>query len=525
MATGTSVRWSRGEVYALVALVALALGFRGYSLGGLGGLWLDEIWAVMHAAGNGNGVFTLPDGKVMDGTAVWGSEGVTVRGSVATVWAGLASEIHPPLFYVLLRGWMAVVGTGEAALRAFSVLFSVASVPVVYVVARQTVGRRAAVAGVVLLAVAFGPVYYAQECRSYMLLQFISVGLVWTCVRVREAGATWGRLVMLGGLLLAGGLTHYYFFGGAAGLVIWLLVSGRREDRGRVALAVAIAAVVYAVAWGPWMVRQKDFWGFGSHMEDRQFTTGRAVARAVAAPARVLLPPASVTSPMTLAVGAGVLALAVLSLVRRRDDAGVWGAYLLGGLSLLIAADLARDARSLDFPRYVVHLSPAVCVLIAGGVLRRGEGEAGAWTLIPVGVAVAAMLYLTPGYAYQDKGGWKGLAGWMTPRVGPGDAVVLHSDGPRDWTPFARYFCFTYYAPSLRDRPVVFWRGAESLPETVARELTARGGRVWVFSGRPVTAEAPTLAPGWRQVEVMGVTMPDSSETPRSLRVMEMGVR
>ncbi len=194
---------------------------------------------------------------------------------------------------------------------------------------------------------------------------------------------------------------------------------------------------------------------------------------------------------------------------------------------MLIAADLARDARSLDFPRYVVHLSPAVCVLIAGagGVLRRGEREPGAWTLIPVGVAVAVMLILTPKAAYQDKGGWKALGAWMTPRVGAGDAIVFHSDGPRDWTPFARYFCFTYYARSVRDRPVVFWRGAEALPGDVVREWSARGGRVWVFSGRPMTAAPPTLAPGWRQVEVMGVTMPDSSETPRSLRVMEVSGR
>src|SRR5918999_4973923 len=41
----------------------------------------------------------------------------------------LRQDGSPPLYYLLLHGWMALVGDGEAATRALSLVFAAAAVP------------------------------------------------------------------------------------------------------------------------------------------------------------------------------------------------------------------------------------------------------------------------------------------------------------------------------------------------------------------------------------------------------------
>ena len=41
----------------------------------------------------------------------------------------LGQDGIPPLYYLLLHGWMPVFGTGEAATRALSLLFALLAVP------------------------------------------------------------------------------------------------------------------------------------------------------------------------------------------------------------------------------------------------------------------------------------------------------------------------------------------------------------------------------------------------------------
>ena len=81
----------------------------------------------------------------------------------------------PPLFYLLLHGWMAVAGTSEAATRALPLLFALVAVPVSYWAGSATFGRRA---GALAAAGAAGCpflTYYAQETRMYSLVALVSV--------------------------------------------------------------------------------------------------------------------------------------------------------------------------------------------------------------------------------------------------------------------------------------------------------------------------------------------------------------
>ena len=63
----------------------------------------------------------------------WIDEAITVgiaSHDLGDIPALLRLDGSPPLFYLLLHGWMALAGTGEAATRALPLLFALLAVPV-----------------------------------------------------------------------------------------------------------------------------------------------------------------------------------------------------------------------------------------------------------------------------------------------------------------------------------------------------------------------------------------------------------
>lgn len=59
----------------------------------------------------------------LDAQSFWNDEGNSARlseRSLRLILEGTASDIHPPLYYVLLRGWRELVGESEFGLRSLS---------------------------------------------------------------------------------------------------------------------------------------------------------------------------------------------------------------------------------------------------------------------------------------------------------------------------------------------------------------------------------------------------------------------
>jgi hypothetical protein len=144
----------------------------------------------------------------------------------------LRQDGSPPLYYLLLHGWMALVGDGEAAARSLSLVFAAAAVPAAW----WAGGRWAAV----IVAVCPFLAYYAQEARMYTLVAVLS--LVATAAFVRQRPVI---LVVALTLLLYTHTWGVFLFAGIA------LVSLRR---GGIA-PLAIVALLY-VPWVPSLVFQ-----------------------------------------------------------------------------------------------------------------------------------------------------------------------------------------------------------------------------------------------------------------------------
>ena len=115
---------------------------------------------------------------------------------------------HPPLYYLLLKGFLAVLPDTEAGLRTLSALCSAATLAVTLAfVARQWDVRAAIYAGW-FIALSTFDLYYAQETRMYTLL-----GLLWlvSYILLIKAIESQSRLFLgwaLTNVLL--GWTHFY---------------------------------------------------------------------------------------------------------------------------------------------------------------------------------------------------------------------------------------------------------------------------------------------------------------------------
>lgn len=148
----------------------------------------------------------------------WNDEGNSARlseRSLKLIVEGTASDVHPPLYYIFLRGWRELAGDSEFALRSFSAFLGVGVVAVSYRLGRQLLGQRRSVAVVVgtfLAAVNPALIYYSQETRMYELLAFLAVVSTWLLIRLLQENR-WrtGIAIAYIGVALAGLYTHYSF--------------------------------------------------------------------------------------------------------------------------------------------------------------------------------------------------------------------------------------------------------------------------------------------------------------------------
>jgi len=177
------------------------------------------------------------------------------RAPLHTLLDSLRIDGSPPVYYVLLHAWMAVFGTGTWAVRALSGVFSLATLPLAWLLARRLVGRPEAVATVLLLASSPFAVQYATEARMYSLVMLLTAvgGLALLRTLARPGWWPVAGLGACSGLLA---LTHYWSFYLFAVLGLGLLLAawrGRPEGRAahRRALLGLLSGGLLFVPWLP----------------------------------------------------------------------------------------------------------------------------------------------------------------------------------------------------------------------------------------------------------------------------------
>ncbi|MFN0149191.1 MAG: glycosyltransferase family 39 protein [bacterium] len=187
---------------------------------------------------------------------------------IAALVSDLTRDGHPPLYFLLLKGWTTLFGHGEAALRGLSLVFSGATLVLLMLTARRVFGAMAAVfAG---LFFAFSPVeiFHASEGRMYTLVPLLALAAFALAHEgLREPPAARDALpartlALLAAVLVAGLYTHNYglFIPAAvacAAAVAWAVDARARRSAWtrpsrRIVAMLAVVAAAYA-AYAPWV--------------------------------------------------------------------------------------------------------------------------------------------------------------------------------------------------------------------------------------------------------------------------------
>ncbi len=116
--------------------------------------------------------------------SLWNDEGNSLRlaqRSISDLIDAAGRDIHPPGYYLALKGWIALAGESEFSLRALSALAGVLTVAVTMALGRALFSRAAGIMAGLLVALSPFAVYYSQETRMYAPLGLFSVPRVCGC--------------------------------------------------------------------------------------------------------------------------------------------------------------------------------------------------------------------------------------------------------------------------------------------------------------------------------------------------------
>jgi uncharacterized membrane protein len=207
----------RIQAFVIAALCVLYIAVRLWGLSD-SCLWFDEIFSV-HAAEHS-----------------WGSLG----------WFVAQDLIHPPLFYAVLKIWIAIGGESVLWLRLLPILFSVvALVPFLLLGRELKFPMWTTALALFLLAVDGTMIKYAQLLRMHTMLMCLSLFSIWLFARYFNRGKGLIPLTVINIVLV---YTHYYGWLVVAAEIVVVLIFQRIKWRG----IATMSGVVFA-AFLPWI--------------------------------------------------------------------------------------------------------------------------------------------------------------------------------------------------------------------------------------------------------------------------------
>ncbi len=397
-----------------------------------------------------------------------------------------AGDVHPPLYYILLKLWVGVLGDAQAQLRLFSVVLNFFSCVVMFVFAKRMLGSWVGAFAAALFALSPTVFVYSLEVRMYMVMTLLVVCLLmvhWLiCIERRED--RW--LVVVYGVLAALLFyVHYIDVFIIAGLFVhWLITTGLRRDRLMRLLAAAGLMIVLISPGVPVLLHQ-----FAGKSElTREITVSRHNPQALSyvANMRMVEEADGVRAfPKSLASIAGFypaeshLLLLVCALPLVASLAGIGFLATVKGdkfcqlLFVLTVAVLAgMFVLHLTAARYMIALIPPL-VLATGRLLEYWSERPGWWVL---GITVGALLlciYAAGFYrqAVKPHGRpWENVVSAVQQGYRPGDIVVfdaLYAQVP-----------FDYFAQRINFNPT-----ENGFPISVYDWWSSRGFKGW---GSPV---------------------------------------
>ena len=352
----------------------------------------------------------------------------------------LARDNHPPLYFLLLRGWAAAFGQSDLALRSFSLVADLGTVVLVYLLGKKLWNEEV---GLLAMAIAaFSPplIMYAQEARMYSLTTCLVAAATYLLINLWQEGWPERRRWAYWLVMAAALYTHHFAwlaFGAHLAIAFLWGVSHEKSAVAGLKAALNLAAgvlllylpclpltliqirVARSFSWRPHTpIRSvlKDLWLF------LNFGTARGK---------------QVFSPLTW--GAWALAAAGLGLGWRKGRTG-WSLICPGLIVPIVGMCLVQKLAPIYTDRYMLFLASFYYLLLALGawtaiepvVKRRVTALATGYVVLAAGLLLPMLLQLDVYWRGEGplKPDFRAVAAHIEKVAHPGDSLALVQSGP-----------------------------------------------------------------------------------------------
>ena len=477
----------------------------------------------------------------------------------------LLTDVHPPVYYVLLHLWQ-LVSHNEVYLRCLSLIPGVLSVPVMYALARRLLSERAALVAAALMAVNPLHVVQSQQIRYPVLVTLLSMLSILYFHRTLVGGSfrdAW-KYVLVTVVML---YTNYVAIGVLLFEILWLSreLLADAESRSSVRNRLLAVCMLFVPGLPAWLIRDRP-------PPDRIMTALKAVHVAIVLfavwvpvmliqsgrlPAGHLYPPAKMfwytVLDFTYGIGfwgmpragsrdaeiqllgfSGQLWLFYLSLVPflallaggfLKRHGGRWWTFEKACLAVVLPFAWIVCARSNIFQaKYALLALPAFLLVMAGGIdravsWRRWTAAVVALCYLPLTAFGLGTFYLKE-MVYQER--FREIARYLHRHKEPTDAILMFHAIARE--------CVTYYADDLADVYVIPRREGDDQMDRSGfldqmREIEAGFDRIWVVYYYEGHRDPGRFAREWFPIQFRASPQPAPDDLRDDLQLYEIVYR
>ncbi len=369
----------------------------------------------------------------------------------------LSDGVHPPLFYMLFKGALALFGTTEFGARFFPAVLSILGVAAIFLLGKALFGRQVGLAAALLLAVNPVHIWLAQEARMYSLLSLLVTLNFWFFWQILHDPHRkyWFGLWLTTVLLIT---THY--FGLLIPTIQFFYLTFRLKKHPHTLMPWTLTQFAAGLVLLPWLIATalRPVKSFGIAFLVRP------------TPADMLFSVWNMITgfePSLWMIALPALAVAAIGIFSAWKRLPVAPALLLTlwTFAPLVLVWAVSQQRSFYADRYLSFTIPALMLLIAAGWMQFPAGPKIIIPLMGIFLLVNHLVLLNTPTFWKDN--WREAARFIATHEEPGDVIVLRS--PHIELPFDYY-----YRGQAERRLATFNLDVHSVTETVGD-----ASRVW----------------------------------------------
>jgi len=422
-------------------------------------------------------------------------------------------DVHPPLYYILLRSWDFVFGNSLFSLRSFSVFFSILAVLVLYCFAKEAFkDKKLALFSAALLALNSFQMQFAMEARMFTFGIFLVILSSFFLLKALYS-KKWHWWLFYAFAVSLGIYTHYYIFFSIFAQGIFLLYWIIRESKFNLTDWVKnknfqfgfLTYLLVVLSYLPWLKTflaqfsqvQETYWipkmsGWSVPATFLKMTTGGGV---------------DISRAWYILVALMIIVVAAIfySLKKFKTPA-IWLVFLLLIIPFLGATALSFKS-SIYLDRYFIFVAPFYIILMAGAVLRINQKWLkNALILLFLLVSAVSFPLRWSNLNVDEKPGMAAASAYLNQEASSGDKIYVGSS-------FV-YFTFKYYNltgtnPQLYvPGPIPHFSGTALLSkEDIIKDFSqdvVKQDIVWMVNTTGFGNYQPSLPSNWIKKEEKG---------------------